>query len=75
MNLMTDIGTKAGGCREREREGSAHPHWLARSLSTSPHPQLLHSPSLHINVLTPQRRFTQRSERVKGVDLHPTEPW
>ena len=22
-----------------------------------------------------QRRFSQRSDRVKGVDLHPTEPW
>ena len=22
-----------------------------------------------------QRLFSQRSDRVKGVDLHPTEPW
>ena len=26
-------------------------------------------------VLLLQRRFLQRSDRVKGVDLHPTEPW
>ncbi|KAK9843573.1 hypothetical protein WJX84_004117 [Apatococcus fuscideae] len=22
-----------------------------------------------------KRKFSQRSDRVKGVDLHPTEPW
>lgn len=26
-------------------------------------------------LITAQRRFSQRTDRVKGVDLHPTEPW
>lgn len=26
-------------------------------------------------VLLDQRKLAQRSERVKSVDLHPTEPW
>ncbi len=30
---------------------------------------------LILYLYTPQRQFSTRSERVKGVDLHPTEPW
>jgi hypothetical protein len=26
-------------------------------------------------ILLDQRKLAQRSERVKSVDLHPTEPW
>ena len=32
----------------------------------------------HLPSLSPtkqQKRFSQRTDRVKGVDLHPTEPW
>ena len=28
-----------------------------------------------LSCFTSQKKFTQRSDRVKGVDLHPTEPW
>ena len=35
-------------------------------------------PALHrltLCMVFPQKKFTQRSDRVKGVDLHPSEPW
>ena len=30
---------------------------------------------LNVALYDVQKRFVQRSDRVKGVDLHPTEPW
>jgi hypothetical protein len=30
---------------------------------------------IFVVVFCDQRKFAQRSERVKSVDLHPTEPW
>lgn len=33
------------------------------------------NPTLTSRFLHVQRQFLQRSDRVKGVDLHPSEPW
>jgi hypothetical protein len=31
--------------------------------------------NMYVCIYSCQRKLAQRSERVKSVDLHPTEPW
>lgn len=57
----------------------SHSDWKSRFVSGPENLHCLFNVQFGIdcfNYLYPcQRKFAQRSERVKSVDLHPTEPW
>ncbi|KAI9844844.1 MAG: hypothetical protein M1837_005262 [Sclerophora amabilis] len=68
MRLDVKVHTQ----NETDAPGSTSAHALCSSLSPSPNARILRI----ANVAPPQQRqLFARSERVKGIDFHPTEPW